>query len=299
MAYSELASPRATREVLGRFGLDAKHALGQNFLIDDNVVGNILRLSGLQGSAPQEAAARSVLEIGPGIGTLTVALLEHANVIAVERDRDLLPVLAETTALHSDRFALIEGDALKTTLEQVEVACAQLKAPRPRMLVANLPYAVAATVVLDWFGRFDFLESMTVMVQSEVADRMCAQQGTKTYGAYTAKLRLHARVSDRFQVSPACFFPAPRVESAVIRLDRCPLSDDPAVLSAASAVADAAFAQRRKTIRNSMKSAFDTTTVDALLEACAIPATTRGETLSPEQYLELGQALVELQAWRC
>lgn len=291
MANSELANPSATRAVLERFGLSAKHALGQNFLIDDNVVGNILRVSGLAGTDPHAEALPSVVEVGPGIGTLSVALLRHAVVVAVERDRDLAAVLAETTALDSDRFALIEGDALKVEWSQLARACERMGAAQPRMLVANLPYAVAATNVLDWFSRFEALDSMTVMVQSEVADRMAAQVGTKNYGAYTVKLRMHARTVERFQVPSSCFLPAPRVESAVVRLERAALTEDAEVLRAACAAADAAFAQRRKTIRNSMRSAFDTATVDSLLAACGVEPTVRGEILLPEQYLEMGKLL--------
>lgn len=295
MPYSELASPRATREVLERFGLDAKYRLGQNFLVDDNVIGNILRVSSVGEWDYTQASQRTVLEVGPGIGTLTVALLSHANVVSIERDSDLLPVLAQTCAFDGDRFALVEGDALKTGWRQVEEACESIAAPLPHMLVANLPYAVAATVILDYFEHFEAIDSMTVMVQSEVADRISAEIGTKNYGAYSIKLRMHACVEDRFQVPPSCFYPAPRVESAVVRLDRRMLHDDAAVVRAACEVADAAFAQRRKNIRNSMKSAFDTATIDAVLETCAIEPTVRGETLTPQQYLELGQALLALR----
>lgn len=296
MPYSELANPRVTRETLDSFGLDTKYRLGQNFLIDDNVIGRILDVSGLLGVDEDEGELPSVLEIGPGIGTLTVALLQHARVVSVERDSDLPQVLAETTALHSDRFALIEDDALKVTREQIEDAFTSIDAPLPSMVVANLPYQIAATVILDWFQRFEFLQSMTVMVQSEVADRIAAQKGSKDYGAYSIKLRMYAKTTDRFQVSPSCFLPAPRVESAVIKLERAPMCDDPAVLEAANEVADAAFAQRRKNIRNSMKSHFDTQTVDALLAACDISPTVRGETLDPDQFLQMARELLKLRS---
>lgn len=294
MSYSELASPKATREVLAAHGHDPKYRLGQNFLVDDNVVGHILELTGLlpEGAGPGPAvdAARlpTVLEIGPGIGTLTVALLKSAKVIAVERDADLVPILAETTALNSDRFALVQGDALKLGWGQVEGACAALGgAAPPTMLVANLPYQIAATVILDWFERFDALQRMVVMVQSEVADRIQAQVGTKDYGAYTIKLRLHARVAGRFQVPASCFMPRPHVESAVIRLERNEASGDAALVSRACELADAAFAQRRKNIRNSMSSKLDKGFVDGLLAAGGIDPRRRGETLAPEDYLRL------------
>ena len=291
MTYSVLANPRATKGVLQEFGLSAKHALGQNFLVDDNVIGNILRLAQLDDPQPGEELP-CLLEIGPGIGTLTIALLERAKLIAIERDADLVDVLAQTTMDLSHRFALIEKDALKLTRDEVEQVAAALDAPMPRQLVSNLPYGIAATVVLDWLERFEFLDAMTVMVQSEVADRMCAQVGTKDYGAYTVKLRLHAHVVDRFQVPPGCFMPAPHVESAVVRIERNADALDPELIATACKLADAAFAQRRKTIRNSMGSTYPKDVVDHLLAECDIAPTTRGETLEPETYLQMAIVLL-------
>ncbi|MGI6033914.1 MAG: 16S rRNA (adenine(1518)-N(6)/adenine(1519)-N(6))-dimethyltransferase RsmA [Coriobacteriales bacterium] len=296
MSFSELASPQATRAVLERFGHGPKHRLGQNFLIDDNIIGNILRLAGLDDAA--DPSPRCVLEIGPGIGTLSVALLKAAQVIAVERDADLVPVLAQTTQPYEPRFSLIEGDALKVTGEQVEDAAADLGCPLPAMLVSNLPYQIAATVILDWFERFDFLERMVVMVQAEVADRISAERGSKDYGAYSVKLALHARVTGRFEVSHACFLPQPRVESAVIALERERAHGSRQLIDASCQIADAAFAQRRKTIRNSMRSALPADAVDAVLEACGIEPTVRGESLGPDRYLEMGQALLDWKAAR-
>ena len=293
MTYSALANPRATRELLERFELSAKHALGQNFLIDDNVIGNIVQLSALD-EASLAPNTPTLLEIGPGIGTLTVALLERARVVAIERDRDLVEVLEETTAARAERFALINKDALKVTSEEIMAASKRLGADAPTQLVANLPYAVAATVVLDWLSRFEFLQSCTVMVQSEVADRMSAQPATKEYGAYTVKLRLLADVTGRFQVSRNCFLPAPHVESAVVRIERRMPGLAPELVEAASALADAAFAQRRKNIRNSMQSAFERPLVDELLSACNIAPTVRGETLAPEKFVEMGERLLQM-----
>lgn len=293
MSYSSLANPRTTRGVLQEFGLSAKHALGQNFLVDDNVIGNILHLAHLDDPQLDEELP-TLLEIGPGIGTLTIALLERAKLIAVERDRDLLDVLAQTTADLSHRLVLIEKDALKLTRDEVERASAALDAPLPHQLVSNLPYGIAATVVLDWLERFEFLDAMTVMVQSEVADRMCAEVGTKNYGAYTVKLRLRAHVTDRFQVPSGCFMPAPHVESAVVHIERNEDAPAPELLEVASALADAAFAQRRKTIRNSMSSRYPKDVVDRLLAECDIAPTVRGETLAPETYFQMAIVLLSM-----
>ena len=200
---SKYASVGETRKVLERHGLATKHALGQNFLVNDDILKKIVDLAALDGTD-------DVLEIGPGIGTLTVALLQNArSVISIEFDPDLPAVLAETTAPWADSFALIENNALNVSAADVEGAFVRVYAGAddadstqveqassarsfPNKLVANLPYAVAATVVLDYFQRFDALDSMTVMVQREVADRMMAQPGVKDYGAFTVKLSLYA-----------------------------------------------------------------------------------------------------------
>jgi len=281
VTHSPLASPTATRDVLARHGLATKKALGQHFLVDDNVVGRILDLAALDGT-------ETVLEVGPGIGTLSVALCGAAEaVVAVERDDDLLPVLADTTA-DCDRFAVVSADAVAVTAEQ-------LSAPfgPPVALVANLPYQVAATVVLRVFESFTSIDTATVMVQAEVADRMAASPGSKDYGAYTVKLALRAQVAGRFNVGPGCFFPPPRVESAVIRLDRREDGLDEATLQAAARVAESAFAQRRKTLRNSLKatSGYSAVQIDGALEAVGIDGRMRAETLEPEAFVRIARAL--------
>jgi len=280
VAYSRLATPSATIEVLKRHGLATKKSLGQHFLVDDNVVGRILDLAALAGD-------ETVLEVGPGLGTLTVALCEKAGaVVAVERDAQLLPALAATTAGCS-RLAVVRADA-------VAVDAGTLSAPfgPPSALVANLPYAVAATVVLRFFQELPELSSATVMVQSEVADRMAASPGNKQYGSYTVKLRLLAAPAGRFTVPRTCFLPPPRVDSAVLRLERRPLSSDPVVMAAASRLADAAFAQRRKTVRNSLRSTLgcDPALLDEALVRAGIDGSLRAEMLEPERFLALAEA---------
>ena len=298
MAYSKLATPGAARALLGEFGLAAKYDLGQNFLVDDNVVGNICKLADL---APDDV----VLEVGPGMGTLTCALLPRAAaVVAVEADADMRGPLAATTADYSERFALVQGDALKVTPDALAAALAPLceraraDAPvraLPNRWVSNLPYAVAATLILKYFQEWSFVEDATVMVQSEVADRICAEPGSKIYGAYTVKLQLFARVVGRFQVPCTCFYPAPHVESAVVRLARLPQGEAAAPEEAAACVrvVEAAFAQRRKTIRNSMAAAgvWSKEQLDAAYAACGISPTTRAETLALADFKALTRAL--------
>lgn len=360
---SPLAGVAATRQVLEAHGLATKHALGQNFLINDDILRKVVALA--------ELSSRDyVLEVGPGIGTLTIALLTCAGrVVSIERDRDLPAVLGETLASWRDRFTLIEKDALDFELADlpeplpqvsgaassdgtvraasgdggavagdgplrcVEAAESDVLARRPALksgaaaeggglftggdssqplalpnkFVANLPYAVAATIVLDYLQRFESLESATVMVQKEVADRMTARPSTKSYGAYTVKLGLYARTAGRFPVSPGNFFPPPHVDSAVLRLDRVIARDDRGnplsaeVLKATCAMADAAFTNRRKTLANSCKayfsaqgSAWGISSADmaALFDAAKVDVARRGETFDQAEFVRLGKALL-------
>ena len=300
MTYSRLANPRETRAVLEGFGLATKHRLGQNFLVNDEVIGRIVNLAELGDSDV-------VLEVGPGIGTLTVAMLAACRAVcSIEADRELEQVLAQTCATDGEKFALVMGDALRVTPEQVSCALAGLTKGQslcqsclPNKFVANLPYQVAATLILKFFQDFGSLERACVMVQAEVADRICARPGSKTYGAYTAKLALLARPTGRFEVGPGNFMPPPHVDSAVVRLDRTPMADpasgEPLSAERAARVAeviDAAFAQRRKTIRNSMgANGFEKDALDAAFAACDIAPTARAETLSPEDFVRLEGAL--------
>lgn len=280
MAHSPLATPSATLAVLAAHGLATKKRLGQHFLVDDNVVGRILDLAAI-------GPGDSIVEVGPGIGTLTVALCAHAGaVVAVERDPDLLPVLRETTA-GCPHLIVVEADAV-----DVEPAKLVTAAGPPTALVANLPYSVAATVVLRFFQELPSLRSATVMVQAEVADRMTASPGGKDYGAYTVKLRLIAEPSGRFSVGAGCFLPPPRVASAVVRFDRVPGAQEHEVADAAAA-AVAAFGQRRKTMRNSLAAGLGVPapSVESVLVAAGYDPRARAESLSVERYVELGRIL--------
>lgn len=282
MTHSSLASPTATRAVLATHGLATKKSLGQHFLIDDNVIGRIMDLAGLDGS-------EAVLEVGPGIGTLTVALCEHAAyVVAVERDDDLLPALQETTEFCTN-LRVVHDDAVR-----VDIAELSTPAGPPVALVANLPYGVAATVVLRFFQEIPTLRTAVVMVQAEVADRMGADPGSKDYGAYTVKLRLSAEPHGHFGVARSCFMPPPRVDSTVLRLERVTEVSSEAA-SAAASTAEAAFAQRRKTIRNSIRSVMGVNgeTLDAVLASADIDGRRRAETLSVSEFVHLGSKMRE------
>lgn len=305
MPASPLANPTATREMLERFGLATKHRLGQNFLVDDHVIAHILELARLGQDS-------HVVEVGPGIGTLTLGMLPHAgSVVSIEADNTLEPVLADL-AHEFGTFSYVMGDALKVSWDDVctagaggdaktndAEACAAETRVEPNILVANLPYNVAATIILKYLAEHPALDAAVVMVQAEVADRICATPGSKAYGAYTAKLNLYGRVTGRFEVPPTCFMPAPHVNSAVVRIDRARVANpetaealSPEQLAATAAVTDAAFAQRRKTIRNSMAArGFAKAALDEAFSATGISPTARAETLACEDFVRLALAL--------
>ena len=303
---SWLANQRATKETLERFGLATKYRLGQNFLVQDHVIEKIVQLAEVQ---PTDV----VVEVGPGLGTLTVALLDNAlAVCSLEADSELEQVLAVTCKEpHPDSFALVMGDALAITPQKLAEAYSTLptvahdaatSAPMPTKFVSNLPYQVAATLILKFFQELPSLERAVVMVQAEVADRIAAKPSTKAYGAYTAKLSLFAQVTGRFEVGPGNFMPPPRVNSAVVRLDRTqarnPVSSkllSEEELLHTMRVIDAAFAQRRKTIRNSMSaSGFDKDKLDQAFFATGIAPTVRAEVLTSQDFICLAAALEPL-----
>lgn len=321
--YSHLASAKRTIEVLKHFGRYTKHHLGQNFLINDSIIGHILEEAAL-------AQDESVLEVGSGIGTLSAALLEHASaVIAVEKDRELEEILRYTLAqhrflclgerarahgyvdagactnadaganagAHADSpasFCLVLQDALNFSRNDLLAACKATESAIPQKFVANLPYQVAATLVLRYFEIFPEIQDAIVMVQSEVCERMCAAPHTKTYGAYTAKLALFASCVAHFSVAPSNFLPAPHVMSQVIHLRRhsasttlCKESEIPHVMR----VIDAAFAQRRKTVSNSLSACgFARDVVARALSQSEISAQARAETLTPAAFVALTRA---------
>ena len=303
---SWLANQRATKETLERFGLATKYRLGQNFLVQDHIIEKIVQLAEVQ---PTDV----LVEVGPGLGTLTVALLDNAcAVCSLEADSELEQVLAVTCKEpHPDSFALVMGDALAITPQKLAEAYSTLPAvaqgaapstPMPTKFVSNLPYQVAATLILKFFQELPSLERAVVMVQAEVADRIAAKPSTKAYGAYTAKLSLFAQVTGRFEVGPGNFMPPPRVNSAVVRLDRTQarnpvtskLLSEEELLHTMSVI-DAAFAQRRKTIRNSMSaSGFDKDKLDQAFLATGIAPTVRAEVLTSQDFICLAAALEPL-----
>lgn len=286
MSASPLANATQTKRVLEEYGFLTKHKLGQNFLVNDTVIEKILDFSELD-------AQDRVLEVGPGITTLTLALLKHAgHVMSIEADKTLEDIIPQILCEYDvspqtldERFNLYMGDALK-------VPVARLQAFMPNKFISNLPYQVAATLILKYFQEIPSLQKAVVMVQKEVADRICASVKTKAYGAYTVKLGLLCKVVGRYEVAPHNFMPAPHVDSTVVCLQKQAILPDHIEYKHASRVIDTAFAQRRKTIRNSMSSSgFSKDVLDNAFAASNISPTLRAEALSQDQFIALIEAL--------
>lgn len=266
------------RDVIQRHGLDAKKSLGQNFLFDLNLTQKIARTAG-----PLDGV--TVIEVGPGPGGLTRAILSLGakKVIAVERDSRCLPALAEIEAHYPGRLDVIEGDALKTDFE------ALVPAGEPVRIIANLPYNVGTQLLVNWLLPKQwppFWLSMTLMFQKEVGQRIVAEEGDNHYGRLGVLAGWRTVSEMAFDVPPQAFSPPPKVTSTVVHLlpkDK-PLPCDVAKLEK---VTEAAFGQRRKMLRQSVKSLGGET----LLERAGIDPTRRAETLSVEEFVTLANAL--------
>ncbi|ESY16508.1 MULTISPECIES: 16S rRNA (adenine(1518)-N(6)/adenine(1519)-N(6))-dimethyltransferase RsmA [unclassified Mesorhizobium] len=269
------------REVIERHGLQAKKALGQNFLLDLNLTGKIARVAG-------DLSDSTVIEVGPGPGGLTRALLSAGarRVVAIERDERCLAALAEVSNHYPGRLEVISGDALKTDFAALANAASQ---GGPVRIAANLPYNIGTELLIRWLTVADwppFYQSMTLMFQREVAERIVASAGSDAYGrlGVLAGWRTEARIA--FDVPPQAFTPPPKVTSSVVHLvpRANPLSTDVKKLGR---VTEAAFGQRRKMLRQSVKSLGG----EALLTRAGIDPTRRAETLSVEEFVRLTNAL--------
>lgn len=282
-----LGNPINTIAVLNRYGFSFQKKFGQNFLIDENVVEKIVRDAGV-------TKDDFVLEIGPGIGTMTQILCENAReVVAVEIDDKLIPILTEDTLSWYDNVTVIHEDILK--LDIVKLAN-ERNGGKPIKVVANLPYYITTPIIMGLFESHVPLDSITIMVQKEVADRMQVGPGTKDYGALSLAVQYYAKPQILLNVPASCFMPRPNVDSAVIQLTRY---EKPPV-----EVADehlmfrlirASFNQRRKTMTNSVGNSPELSVskeqMAAALEKCGLSATVRGEALTLEQFAELANVL--------
>lgn len=269
---------RETREILARHGLKPRTALGQHFLVDPNTIMRVIDLAGIQ-------PGDQILEVGPGLGTLTIAMQSAgARIIAVEQDRGLQPALEEVL-LGRERVQVVWGDAMTADLRG-------LLRGLPTKLVSNLPYNISVPLLMTVLEEIPEIDSCTVMVQREVAERIVAKPGTDPYGAVSAKIAYLAEASVVFKVSRRVFLPEPAVESVVLsirRRDRAPVAG---VKDRIFGVIDAGFAQRRKTIRAALRNAgLDATRIEEALDAAGIAGETRAERLDLAQFAAIASVL--------
>ena len=283
---ANLGNPQETIAVLQRYGFNFQKKYGQNFLIDTHVLGKII-------GAAQIGPDDFVLEIGPGIGTMTQYLAEAAReVIAVEIDTKLIPILQDTLKEY-DNVTVLNEDILKVDIRKI---AEEKNGGKPIKVVANLPYYITTPIIMGLFESEVPLDSITVMVQKEVADRMQVGPGTKDYGALSLAVQYYAEPYIVANVPPNCFIPRPAVGSAVIRLTR--YQEKPVKVNDASfmfKIIRASFNQRRKTLQNGLYNSSELRipkekTV-AALEEMGLTPTIRGEKLSLEEFALLSDIL--------
>ena len=281
--------PARTIGILKKYDLMPRKKFGQNFLIDPHVIEKII-------DAAQIEEGDCVLEIGPGIGTMTRHLCDRAaKVIAVEIDRDLVKILKEDLLKDKENLTIINEDILKVDTEEL---VRKETGGRPIKVVANLPYYITTPIIMGLFEKHVPMESLTLMVQKEVAQRMCAKPGTKDYGALTVAVSYYSECYLAANVPCNCFMPRPDVMSAVVRLKV--LSEPPVTTGDPAkmfAIVKAAFGQRRKTLQNALVNAqgIDCTKeeVAEALESMGLPALARGEILSLEQFAAISDILAK------
>jgi len=267
------------RDVIASHGLNARKSLGQNFLLDLNLTAKIARRAG-------DIENCDILEIGPGPGGLTRALLMEGarRLVVIERDERCLPALAEISAAYPERLHIIEGDALNIDPTSV--------LNPPVRVVANLPYNIGTELLVRWLTPPQwppFWQSLTLMFQKEVAERITAAPGSKAYGRLSVLAQWRCTAKLAFEISPKAFTPPPKVTSAVVHLDRLETPRYPADAAALSRVVALAFGQRRKMLRASLKSLGPD--INSRILAKGIDPTRRAETLSIEEFCTLSQLI--------
>lgn len=283
-----LGTPGHTIQVLKKYNFNFQKKYGQNFLVDTHILEKII-------TASEITKQDCVLEIGPGIGTMTQYLAEHAGkVAAVEIDKALIPILEDTLSEY-DNVTIINEDILKVDIKRI---AKEENGGRPIKVVANLPYYITTPIIMGLFESGVPLASITIMVQKEVAQRMQAGPGTKDYGALSLAVQYYAKPEIIMSVPPTCFIPKPNVGSAVIRLTH--YSEPPIAVKEERymfAIIRASFNQRRKTLVNGLTNAAELQlareSVTEALEQMGLSPTIRGEALTLEQFAELSNILAE------
>lgn len=285
-----LGNRRNTAEIIRKYQFDFRKKYGQNFLVDNSILDKIVEAADI-------TRDDCILEIGPGIGTMTQRLAEKAGrVVAVEIDKNLMPILAETLADYGNVTVLNE-DILKVDVGEI----ARQNGGKPLKVVANLPYYITTPIIMSLLESRAPVRSVTVMVQKEVAERMKVGPGSKEYGALSLAVQYYAKPEIITKVPAACFMPKPKVDSTVVRLS---LYEEPPVKvkdeSRLFAVIRASFNQRRKTLANGLANAADLglnrRQAEEALAAMGLSPQVRGETLTLEQFAELSDRLYEARA---
>lgn len=285
-----LGNPKNTIEILQKYHFNFQKKYGQNFLIDRGVLESII-------DAAQIGKEDFVLEIGPGIGTMTQYLCETAReVAAVEIDANLIPILSDTLGEYSN-VEVLHADILKVDIQKL---AAERNGGKPIKVVANLPYYITTPIIMGLFESHVPIDSITIMVQKEVADRMQEGPGSKEYGALSLAVQYYARPEIVLNVPPSCFMPQPKVGSAVIRLTR---HEEPPVHVKSEKlmfqVIRASFNQRRKTLANGLNNfgafSIGKEAIQQCIEALGVPVNIRGETLSLEQFARLSDLIYDKQ----
>ena len=283
-----LGNPQNTIEVLQKYDFHFQKKFGQNFLIDTHVLERIVESSNI-------TKDDFVLEIGPGIGTMTQYLCEHAGrVMAVEIDKNLLPILADTLKEY-DNVTVVNEDILKLDIGKI---AEEYNDGKPIKVVANLPYYITTPIIMALFESHVPLASVTVMVQKEVAQRICAPAGKGDYGAFSVFCQYYAEPELLFDVPPSCFIPQPKVTSSVLKLTMraappCEIPDEKLFFR----VVKASFAQRRKTLLNALSSGFGEYSkpqIASAIEDAGFSPTVRGETLDIPGFAAICAALLKL-----
>jgi 16S rRNA (adenine1518-N6/adenine1519-N6)-dimethyltransferase len=270
------------REVIARYGLDARRSLGQHFLLDGNVTARIVRAAG-------PLSGRHVIEVGPGPGGLTRALLDSAaaSVIVIEIDPRAAAAMRELAAEASGRLTVIEADALGLDLSSLT--------PPPRQIVANLPYNIATPLLVGWLRQADRFEALTLMFQLEMAERICAVPGAPAYGRLSVLAQWVADVTIALRLPPEAFVPPPKVSSAVVSLRPHAMQPHPVLFAAMERLTAAAFGQRRKMLRGALRSLGG----ERLLAESGISADRRAETLDVDAFDRLARQLAASDVSSC
>ena len=283
-----LGNPKNTIEILQKYNFNFQKKFGQNFLINTGVLEDII-------DAAEVTDEDMVLEIGPGIGTMTQYLCENARqVIAVEIDTNLIPILKDTLSAY-DNVRIINDDILKVDINEL---AREYNNGRPIKVVANLPYYITTPIIMGLFESHVPIDSITIMVQKEVADRMQEGPGSKEYGALSLAVQYYAKPEIVVNVPPSCFMPQPKVGSAVIRLTRH--SEPPVTVKSEKLlfqVIRASFNQRRKTLANGLANygafGLPKEELQACIEELGVPVNIRGEALSLEQFAQLSNIIYD------